>query len=160
MVYTATKATAQAAASGCGNPKPQLWATIGLTEGFQQPQLLMTQLGQLQALSPSWHITIYSTYFNPSVLGGVQCYWRTVTIKQEGQLKSSYLENGEARNQVYFQGGDILSPTLHLYTTSARVSLTTPPFGLNIGCKNPKFMVVNQVVTWQPGGGKVSATKL
>ena len=51
------------------------------------------------------------------------------------QLKNSYYQvenateeesllSGIARNQVYFQGGDILSPTLHLYTTSTRASLT------------------------------------
>ena len=42
----------------------------------------------------------------------------------EKATKEELLLSGMARNQVYFQGGDILSPTLHLYTTSMGASLT------------------------------------
>ena len=53
------KPSAWATAYGFWDMKPGLWVVTGLSDSLWQPWLLSAELGQLQVLSLSWHITSY-----------------------------------------------------------------------------------------------------
>jgi hypothetical protein len=63
------KAAAQATAHGFKNPEPRPWAVKSRYSGFLRPRLPMAQLGRLQALGLSRHITIFAH----SVSTGIAC---------------------------------------------------------------------------------------